>query len=314
MKTESSCSHWGSPISRREFARQASFGAAAVGAAAFGGTVRAAQQEANDAKVKIPLKIGHRAASMKMVGNFNVFKMARQIPGLIGVELQVAHGKPNLRDWDAVRRYKREANRWGMMIPSLAGLWDRGVSILDVEPAGKNIEQAVRVAEFLGASVILAAFFKSKAPDMTDESSYGPVVQMLQRVAPTAEKSGVTIGLENSLSPAHNKKLVDLVDHPAVKVYYDPHNMAHYGYGDQAVPGIKLLGRDRICQMHVKNGKKLIAEPGLVDWPAAFDALNEIQYDGWYVFESSHTSRAQAIEATTKNVKFLRKHCRMPAA
>ena len=51
------------------------------------------------------------------------------------------------------------------------------------------------------------------------------------------------MGLENSLSPADNKKLVDLVDHPAVRVYYDPHNMAYYGHGEQAVPGVKLAAR-----------------------------------------------------------------------
>ena len=72
---------------------------------------------------EIPLKIGHRAMNMKMVGNFDVFKYARQIQGLMGVELQVAAGTPNLQDLDAVRHYKREANRWGMIIPSLAGVW-----------------------------------------------------------------------------------------------------------------------------------------------------------------------------------------------
>ena len=38
----------------------------------------------------------------------------------------------------------------------------------------------------------------------------------------------------------------------------------------------------------------------------------ERRYDGWYVFESAHTDHAQVVEATTKNIVFLRKHCRMP--
>ncbi len=304
----------GRGLSRRQFAGRVSLGALAAGAAWSGRPARSAQTEPEGGSVRVPLKIGHRAASMKMVGNFGVFKMANRIPGLMGLELQVAHGKPNLRNMDAVRRYKTEANLWGMMIPSLAGLWDRGVSILKTEPAEKNLHQAIELAEFLGASVVLAAFFRDKAPDMTKESSYKPVVEMLQRVGPRAAKGAVTIGLENSLSPAHNKKLVDLVDHPNVKVYYDPYNMAYYGYEAEAVPGVKLLGKDRICQMHVKNGDKLIEEPGPVDWPAAFKALNEIGYDGWYVFESSHKSREQAVEATRKNVAFLRKHIRMPTA
>ncbi|MCP5117871.1 MAG: hypothetical protein GY953_44190, partial [bacterium] len=190
--------------------------ASALGLGAAAASV--SQAIANEPQ-RVPLKVGHRAASMKMVGNFDVFKMARQIPGLLGVELQVTAGNPNLRDWDAVRRYKREASRWGIMIPSLAGLWDRGVSIRNSPAAGVNLLQAIRLAEFLGAGVILAAFFRDNAPDMNEESSYGPVVQLLRAAAPTAADAGVTIGLENSLSPAHNKKLVDLVNHPSVKVY-----------------------------------------------------------------------------------------------
>jgi L-ribulose-5-phosphate 3-epimerase len=299
-------------LSRRQLAKGTAIGAVAAGSAWMARSARASEEKAGDDGTRIPLKIGHRAANMKMVGDFGVFKMARQIPGLMGVELQVASGRPNLRDWDVVRRYKKQANRWGMMVPSVAGVWDRGVSIMRSSGAAANLEQSVQVARFLGSSVVLVAFFRSNAPDMKDKSSYGPVVELLKRTAPLAADAGVTLGLENSLSPADNKKLVDMVEHPGVKVYYDPHNMAHYGYAEQAVPGIKLLGKDRICQVHVKNGERLIAEPGLVDWRAALNVLNEIGYEGWYVFESTHTDHAQVIDATTRNIEFLKKHCRMP--
>lgn len=275
-------------------------------------SARPAEAAPAEQNTRIPLKIGHRAASMRMVGDFNVFKLARQIPGLLGIELQVASGKPNLWDPDAVRRYKREANRWGMMIPSLAGVWDSGVSIMQSPTAESNLTKAIRVAESLGSGVVLVAFFRNDAPDMADESSYGPVVQVFQRVASKAADAGVTLGLENSLSPADNKKLLDEVAHPSVKVYYDPYNMAQYGHPAEAIPGIRLLGKDRICQVHVKNGDRLLSESGLVEWRAALEVLNEIGYDGWYVFESDHKNRAQVVEATAQNVAFLRKHVKMP--
>ena len=65
-----------SSITRRELL------AAAVLAAA----ARAAETQ------RVPLKIGHRAASMKMVGDFGVFRVARGIPGPGGVELHIAQG------------------------------------------------------------------------------------------------------------------------------------------------------------------------------------------------------------------------------
>lgn len=253
-----------------------------------------------------PLKIGIRAASLKMVGTPDVFKTAATIPGIRGVELQTTAGKPNLRDEDTVRRYKKEAQRWGLQIPALAGIWDAGVTLRSPK-AAENVLASVRAAEVLGTHVILAAFFQKDAPDMKDEASYGPIVAMLQKVAKQAADAGVVIGLENSLSPADNKKLVDLVGHPAVAVYYDLYNMDVYGHGQEVVPGIKLLGKDRICAVHVKNGKKLIEEPGPIDWPAAFRDFRQIGYTGWYVYETAHESTEACIQDTKKNNEFLRR-------
>ena len=261
-------------------------------------TVSAAESE--------PAKIGIRAASMKMVGTPDVFKVAASIPGIHGVELQTTSGKVNLRDWDNVRLYKKEADRWGIKVPSLSGIWDRGVKIHS-PAAAESIIASVRAAEMLGAGVILAAFFRTDAPDMSNEASFGPIVSMLQKTANQAADAGVVIGLENSLSPADNKKLIDLVDHPAVAVYYDLHNMDYYGHGDQAIPGIKLLGKKRIAMVHVKNGKMLLEEPGPIDWPAAFRSFREIGYDGWYVYETGHDSTEDCVEDTKTNNLFLQR-------
>ncbi len=172
--------------------------------------------------------------------------------------------------------------------------------------AGVQLLKAIRAAELIGSSVILVAFFRDRCPDMNDESSYGPVVQLLKAAAPRARDAGVILGLENSLSPADNAKLVDLIAEPNVKVYYDVHNMAFYGHMREAVPGIKLLGKDRICQVHVKNEERLIEDDGPINWRAAFDNFKAIGYDGWYVFESRHSGREQMISATTRNIDFVR--------
>lgn len=295
-------------MNRRTFLKNSvTMAAAACGIPCGSGT-----QVPTAAKQTLPLKIGIRAATMKMVGNFDVIRTAASIPGVTGVELQVTGGNPNLRDWDAVRRYKREADRWGMRLPTLSGVWDRGVNI-GSPGAAENLRLSIRAAELLGSSALLLAFFKKDAPDMTRKESYGPIVAMLKEVAPRAADAGVRLGLENSLSPADNAKLVDLVGHPAVGVYYDLHNMAFYGHGDQAISGVKLLGKERICAVHVKNDDKLIEEPGPLDWAAAFRAFNDIGYEGWYVYETSHANIEDCIEDTKKNNAFLRQHVRMPA-
>ncbi|MBM3852880.1 MAG: sugar phosphate isomerase/epimerase [Verrucomicrobia bacterium] len=299
----------GGASTRRAFLRSGVAGLVAAGSTAWG---LAATTPAAASSRRPPLRLGIRAASLRMVGDFEVIQTAARIPGIRGVELQVTAGVRNLRDWDAVRRYKHESDRWDIRIPSLAGVWDRGVKISSPQ-AGESLRLSIRAAELLGSGVILVAFFKQDAPDMSREESFAPVVANLQAAAKVAAGSGVILGLENSLSPADNRKLVDLVGHPAVSVYYDLHNMATYGHGAEAIPGVKLLGRERICAVHVKNGNRLIEDPGPIDWPAAFVALNEIGYDGWYVYETQHRSVADCLADTARNNTFLERLLR-PAA
>jgi len=194
--------------------------------------------------------------------------------------------------------------------PGLAGIWD-AASRFRSPKAAESVLASIRAAEVLGAAVILAAFFRKDAPDMTEETSYGPIVSMLRKVARPAADAGVAIGLENSLSPADNKKLVDLVGHPAVGVYYDLYNMDVYGHGKEAVGGVELLGKNRICMVHVKNGKLLVEEPGPIDWPAAFRAFQRIGYAGWYVYETAHDSIEDCIRDTKKNNEFLRRQIQL---
>jgi L-ribulose-5-phosphate 3-epimerase len=298
----------GPNLTRRGFVQACAVAFAATGAWRLTGFAAA---PAPAPARQVPLKLGIRAATMRMVGDAALLQTAAGIPDIRGVELQVTAGGRNLRDWDVVRQYKRDSDRWDIRIPSLAGIWDKGVNMLSPN-AGESIQLTIRAAEMLGSGVILAAFFKENAPDMNREESYGPVVSTLRKAAPAAAEAGVVIGLENSLSPADNLKLVDLVGHPAVKVYYDLHNMATYGHGAEAVPGVKLLGRERLCAVHVKNGDKLIEQPGPIDWAAAFEAFNEIGYDGWFTYETQHKSVAACLAETPRNNAFLAKHIRMP--
>jgi sugar phosphate isomerase/epimerase len=236
--------------------------------------------------------------------DLSVFELASRIRGLQGVELQVRWKSYDLWDKATLRANKREAFRWGIHIPSLAGILGPGASLMT--NCEESLRRSIVAAEFLGASVVLVAAFRERCQRMADESSYGPVVRNLERVAGVAADAGVVLGLETSLSPEDNRRLVNMVNHPAVRVYYDVHNFEFYGHKGQAVPGISVVGKDRLCQVHLKNEKKLLAEPGLVDWTAAVRALRGIQYEGWYVFETAHADAEQCIEATERNIEFVR--------
>ena len=235
-----------------------------------------------------------------------VFELAHRISGLSGVELHVILKDRSLWDRQTALSYKREANRWGLRVPSLSGIWTPEASL--TKPAGREecLRKAIETAELLGASVLLVSALRANCPRMDDEASYVPAVETLRKMAPVAADVGVTLGLETSLSTADTKKLVDLVHHPAVRVFWDFDNLEFYGHKGQSVAGLDLLGVERICQVHCKNEDRLLAEPGRVDWAAAFAALKRIGYESWYVFETKHSSPEQCVEATRKNIESMR--------
>jgi sugar phosphate isomerase/epimerase len=278
-------------LNRRQFAFSSLF-------AALGSTL-----EAQPA----PLKIGHRQANMTNKPGPEVFDIARRIPGITGVELQVQFQKTTLWDRDTLLSYKKGAENAGLLIPSLAGVWTGGATLMQPGPAEETIRKSIQAAEALKSRVILIAAFQKNIPDMGQEASYGPVVAMLQKVAGAASDAGVTLGMETSLSPADDKKLIDLVARPSVKVYYDADNVERFGHKGESVPGYEVLGKSRIGQIHVKNESLLLEEPGRVDWSAALKAIKKINYSGWLVFESNHSGAEQCIEATQKNIAFIRR-------
>lgn len=256
-----------------------------------------------------PLQFGLREASMRMVGDLAVFETAARIRGLHGVELQASSRSHSLWPRETQRRYKAEADRCGMRIPSLAGPFFSGVSIRQTATAEKDLTATIAAAEFLGASVVLVPFFRENCPSMAQQSEWRPIIDLLRRCGARAQAAGVTLAIENSLSPAENAVLCDQVAHPAVRTYYDLDNCEFYGHRAQSVPGIATLGLDRIRQIHAKNEDRLLEQPGRVDWKAAFRALRDIGYAGWVVFETQHATTADCISATERNIAFaLREH------
>jgi sugar phosphate isomerase/epimerase len=263
---------------------------------------------AQDTKFEeLPLKFGHRQANMVTEPGPQVFELARRISGISGVELQMIWKGQDLSNREMVLAYKKEANRWAIEVPSIAGVWKRGQTIFDIRAAEQALSNAIHAAELLGASVILVALFKPNCPDMSNEASWEPVVGLFKKLSPKASDVGVVFGLETSLAPAEDKKLIDLIGESSVGIYYDATNVETYHPGE-AVSGIELLG-SRIVQCHLKNGARLLNEkPWKVDWTAALKAYQHIHYSGWYVFETTHSSPEQCIEATETNIQFVKQN------
>ncbi len=210
--------------------------------------------------------------------------------GLDGVEVSggVAEEKDlRLADPALRQQYKDAAAKTGIAISSTAlGLLNQAP--LATDPRGPAwLEQIIEATADLGATNILLAFFGDG--DLRDQEGalktkdVDAVVERLKAAAPLAEKAGVVLGLENTLSGKDNLDILDRVQSDNLLIYYDIYNSAHNGYD---VPKeLRELG-DRICQIHFKNGKNYLGE-GDQDLPPVIASIQAINYQGWCVLETS---------------------------
>ncbi len=263
----------------------------------------------DNALPKTEPRFAHRQAQMVTAPGKSVFELAAKIPGLSGVQLQVIWKGNDLGENGLAADYKQQARSYGIQTPSIAGIWRPGENILQPQVAERAIANAIRVAATLDARVILVVMFNENCPKMTDEAAYGPVVSLLLRMAPQAADRNVKLCLETSLLPIEDRKLVDLVAHPNVRVYYDAHNVENFHPGE-ALVGIPLLNA-RIAEVHLKNENRLLnQQPSNLNWAAAIHAYRDTHYSGWFCFETEHASPDRCIADTLANIAFVRENIR----
>jgi sugar phosphate isomerase/epimerase len=95
---------------------------------------------------------------------------------------------------------------------------------------------------------------------------------------------------------------MDRAKSPAVLVYYDVGNSTVNGH--EVVEEIRWLGRERICEVHLKDNPHFMGQ-GSIDFPAIVDALADMRFARWAVLETS--SPTKALEADLrKNLEFTR--------
>jgi L-ribulose-5-phosphate 3-epimerase len=162
------------------------------------------------------------------------------------------------------------------------------------------VSESIRITKALhGGIVELAFFFKCGLNTAADTDA---LVSVLRELAPEAQREGVVLGIENTLSAADNARLLDRVGSSAVKIWYDIGNATNMGHFD--VPAeIRFLGKERICQIHIKDQGYL--GQGAVNVPGCLAAIHDIGYTGWCVFETAAPTGDRVADGE-KNLKIFR--------
>src|SRR5688572_13934255 len=150
------------------------------------------------------------------------------------------------------------------------------------DPLGKKwVAESIPLTKKLGAKVILLPFFGNGALKTRAEMDY--VGDFLKEIGPEAEKAGVILGLEDTISAEDNVRIMDRAQSKAVLVYYDVGNSQNNGF--DIYKEIRWLGKDRICELHLKDNPRFLGQ-GLIDFPKAIQAIVDIGFSGWAHLET----------------------------
>ena len=167
--------------------------------------------------------------------------------------------------------------------------------------AVKWVRDSIRLTKALNSKVLLLPFFGQRALQTRDEMNY--VGDALRDLAPEAESAGVMLGLEDTISAEDNVRIMERSRSKNVLVYYDVGNSTKAGF--DVVKEIRWLGKDRICQFHLKDNPHYLGE-GSIQFPPIMQAIRDIGFAGYANLETdAHPNQVDAD--MRRNLSYIRK-------
>ncbi len=250
------------------------------------------------------LKIGIGSGSLGMREKPAAAIEAARRLGFDGIELIIgfagANGRMFLEDEALQEQCVAEARKQKIPICTTVLNILHQERLKSQDGARKRVIGGIALTKRLGAQVMLIPFFNDAAPKTPQEEER--LAGIIKELAPHAEKAGVVLGFENTLAAEVNARILDRVASPAFRIFYDVGNLTRAGY--DIIKEIRWLGKDRICQFHLKDEGYL--GEGKIDFRKVFDAIGAIGFTGYATFETRSPSKnAEADQA--RNLAFVRK-------
>jgi L-ribulose-5-phosphate 3-epimerase len=236
-----------------------------------------------------PLRIGVTDWNLDLGANPEAVPLAAKL-GFEGVQIsfgrKLVDNKMPVDHPEVIARYlslSRE-NKIPIDGTCVDRLHDNGLKSDPLAP--KWVLDSIRLTKALEAKVLLLPFFSRWALETRAEMDY--VGDALRDLGPEAAKAGVILGLENTISAEDNVRIMERSRSASVKVYYDVGNSTVAGF--DPVTEIRWLGRERICQFHLKDNPHYLGE-GSIQFTPILRAIREIQFAGYANLETDAPSK-----------------------
>ena len=255
------------------------------------------------ARNKASLQIGTMDTVLKLAGKPEAIQLAKELD-LAAVQVTLGESVDGktlpLEDRELQRRYVNESEQQRIPIDSTY-INMLHVSCLKSDPnASRWVSKGIEITKSLRAQILMTVFFGKCAVLNRTELNY--VVDAFRDLTSAAERAGVILGFENTLSGEDNRYAADRIASAAFKIWYDVGNSTYNGYDVPAE--IRMLGRDRICQFHFKD-KGYLGE-GVVSYVPILKAIGDIEFKGYANLETISPS-GDVEKDTRRNLAYLRK-------
>lgn len=201
-------------------------------------------------------------------------------------------------------RYERIielASRNNLLLHSFCNDYVIDHTLFESEVLQQNLHLIERGALLGCKKYILPLFEKSELTVENLEQYKAPIIE----IANKASDHGVTVCLETNLCAYELLKALDILNHPGISVVYDTGNRVALGH--DLVDDIRILG-NKITHVHIKDknsrNENVLLGTGLVNFLEVFRALKEINYSGFYTFET-HRGK-NPLRTARHNINFVR--------
>jgi len=262
------------------------------------------------AAAKGHLKIGVTDWNLRMTCKVEAVALAKKL-GFDGVQVSIGRtltdNKMTMDDAELIARYRDESKKEKMPLDGtcLDRLHNDCLKNNNRD-AAKRLADGIRITKALGVQVMLLPFF---GKCITEPVDFDSTAALLRELAPEAEKAGVILGLENTLSAEDNVRIMDKAKSAVVKVYYDVGNSTRNKH--DVLKEIPWLGKDRICQIHLKDNPGYLGE-GTIDFSKVLAEIRQIGFDGYANLETEAPSKA-VEDDMRKNLAYVRGVMARPA-
>jgi sugar phosphate isomerase/epimerase len=249
------------------------------------------------------LRIGVTDWNLNMGANPDAVPLAARL-GFDGVQLsfgrKITDDKMPVDNPDMVARYLSLSKEHKIPIDGTCvdRLHDNGLKSDKLAP--KWVLDSIRLTKALNAKVLLLPFFGRWALQSQDEKDH--VGDVLRELAPEAEKAGVVLGLEDTIAAEDNVRIMDRSRSASVLVYYDVGNSTKAGF--DVVKEIRWLGKERICQFHLKDNPHYLGE-GNIQFLPIIRVIRDIGFSGYANLETdAHPNQLEPD--MRKNLAYIR--------